>query len=210
MDTINLKDTVKCWVELYSDNLYSWALHKTSSKETAEDLVQETFKAAVQSFGKFEGRNNPKTWLFSILNHIINDHHRSNFRKPILNDNSFFQTFFDSNDHWNPDEIPKRWPDETEHLLDDAEFQKAFEYCLRKLHEGWFSAIQLKYLEEKNGELICQELGITPTNFWQILHRAKLQLRKPGNKLVQKIGSMTFDVGNYIRLKTNELSYLNP
>jgi RNA polymerase sigma-70 factor (ECF subfamily) len=33
-------------------------------------------------------------------------------------------------------------------------------------------------MEEKKGELICQELGITDTNFWQILHRAKLQLRK--------------------------------
>jgi RNA polymerase sigma-70 factor (ECF subfamily) len=30
----------------------------------------------------------------------------------------------------------------------------------------------------KKGEEICQELGITPTNFWQIMHRAKLQLRE--------------------------------
>jgi DNA-directed RNA polymerase specialized sigma24 family protein len=29
----------------------------------------------------------------------------------------------------------------------------------------------------KNGDEICQELDITPTNFWQIVHRAKLQLR---------------------------------
>jgi len=30
----------------------------------------------------------------------------------------------------------------------------------------------------KKGDLICQELDIAPTNFWQILYRAKLQLRK--------------------------------
>lgn len=177
-DTTNLKDTIKCWVELYSDNLYSWALHKTSSKETAEDLVQETFMAAVQSFGKFEGKSSPKTWLFAILNNKINDHHRNNFRKPTINDNSFLQVFFDQHDNWKPEETPKQWDEEAGNLFDDAEFQKAFEYCLGKLPESWFSAVQLKYLEEKNGELICQELGITPTNFWQILHRAKLQLRK--------------------------------
>ncbi|MCK5276978.1 MAG: RNA polymerase subunit sigma, partial [Cyclobacteriaceae bacterium] len=39
------------------------------------------------------------------------------------------------------------------------------------------SAIHLKYLEEKDGKEICQELGITSSNYWQILHRAKLQLR---------------------------------
>ena len=47
-----------------------------------------------------------------------------------------------------------------------------------ELPTSWFAAINLKYLEEKKGEIICQELQITPTNFWQILHRAKLQLRK--------------------------------
>jgi len=178
MDTANLKDTVKCWVELYSDNLYSWALHKTSSKEIAEDLVQETFMAAVQSFEKFEGKSNPKTWLFAILNNKINDHHRNNFRKPTVYDNSILNVFFDQNNNWKPEERPTQWDDETANLFDDPEFQDVFEYCLGKLPGNWFSAVQLKYLDEKNGELICQELGISPTNFWQILHRAKLQLRK--------------------------------
>jgi RNA polymerase sigma-70 factor (TIGR02943 family) len=178
MDTTNVKDTIKCWVELYSDNLYSWALHKTSSKETAEDLVQETFMAAVQSFGKYEGKSNSKTWLFAILNNKINDHYRTSFRKPIQSDSAFLQTFFDSNDNWKSEETPKKWGYEEGNLFDDPDFQKALEYCMGKLPENWFSAVQLKYLEEKNGELICQELGISPTNFWQILHRAKLQLRK--------------------------------
>ncbi len=65
MDTKYPTAPIKCWVEMYSDNMFSWALHKTSSKETSEDLVQETFLAAVQSFDKFKGDSNPKTWLFS-------------------------------------------------------------------------------------------------------------------------------------------------
>ena len=35
----------------------------------------------------------------------------------------------------------------------------------------------MKYLKEKDSALICQELGITATNYWQQLHRAKLKLR---------------------------------
>ena len=47
-----------------------------------------------------------------------------------------------------------------------------------QLPSHWNAAMKLKYLEDKKGELICQELEITPSNFWQVLHRAKLQLRK--------------------------------
>jgi len=31
---------------------------------------------------------------------------------------------------------------------------------------------------DMESEEICQELEITPTNYWQIMHRAKLQLRE--------------------------------
>lgn len=177
-DTTNPTATITCWVEMYSDSMYSWAFHKTSSKETAEDLVQETFLAAVKAFDKFEGRSNPKTWLFGILNNKIIDHYRNNFRKPTVSDTSILEKIFDKNEDWKPGERPQYWGDETDHLLDDADFQRTLTGCMEKLPEGWFSTIQLKYLEEKTGELICQELQITPTNFWQILHRAKLQLRK--------------------------------
>ncbi|MBK7431694.1 MAG: sigma-70 family RNA polymerase sigma factor [Bacteroidetes bacterium] len=178
MDTSKPAATIKCWVELYSDSMYSWALHKTSNKEMAEDLVQDTFMAALQSINNFKGESNPKTWLFAILKNKINDHYRRSFRNPIISDISIFETLFDSNDQWKDEHRPQRWADETGHLLDNDEFQQILQNCMKKLPGNWFSAIQLKFMEEKNSELICQELEITPTNFWQILHRAKLKLRK--------------------------------
>jgi len=39
------------------------------------------------------------------------------------------------------------------------------------------ACIRLKFLDEKKGEQICQELGLSTTNYWQLIHRAKLQLR---------------------------------
>lgn len=178
MSATNPGEAIKSWVELYSDNLYSWALHKTSSKETAEDLVQDTFLAAVQSFNRFKGESSPKTWLFSILNNKINDHYRNRYRKPMVDGNEFIETLFDNDEEWKVDQRPQQWAENTEHLLDNSDFQKTLQNCLENLPDNWYSAIQLKFIEEKNGEHICQELGITNTNFWQILHRAKLQLRK--------------------------------
>ncbi len=177
---------VKHWVQLYSDSMYSRAFYKTKSKETAEDLVQDSFLVAFQSFANFEGKSNPKTWLFAILNNKISDYYRKHFRDPAVSEQrrsehasySLFDTLFDNNEQWVKEQRPHGWPHDAENVLDDEAFNKVLQLCMEKLPATWFYAIQLKYLEEKKGTLICQELQITPTKFWQILHRSKLQLRK--------------------------------
>ena len=71
VNTKTKRNEVSAWVNSYGDNLYTHAYFKTSSKEIAEDLVQETFVAAFQSYDKFKRESNPKTWLFSILKNKI-------------------------------------------------------------------------------------------------------------------------------------------
>ena len=185
MNKVDNSVIFRSWVEDWSDKIYSWALYKTNSKENAEDLVQETFMAAFQSVEKFKEESSPKTWLFGILNNKIADHFRKVYRQPVVNESDrnseggkdFLNTFFDANDSWIKEQRPKQWGEDS-HLLDNPEFVKTLGECMNELPSKWFAAINLKYLEEKKGEQICQELEITPTNFWQILHRAKLQLRK--------------------------------
>lgn len=184
MDISQPVSIIKCWVDLYTDKMYSWALHKTGSKEIAEDLVQDTFLVAFQSISKYEGKSKPETWLFAILNNKVADHFRKAYRNPIItetdngNSDAFSDIFFDTEGSWKKEQRPVAWEDADTHLLDDAGFINVLQNCMGKLPASWMAAMQLKYLEEKKGELICQELGIAPTNFWQVLHRAKLQLRK--------------------------------
>lgn len=174
------------WVSLYADDLYRWALHKTSDKETAEDIVQETFLAAFKSIDKFKGKSQPKTWLFSIMKNKIMDYHRKKYRETTINQSKLsngsdgadiLENFFDQNGTWKPENNPANWHDMEDHLLDDDDFNEVLGNCMKKLPSNWFSAMSMKYLEEKEGKIICQELGITPSNFWQILHRAKVQLK---------------------------------
>lgn len=178
MDRNNATGSVKCWVELYADSMYTWALHKTGSKEVAEDLVQDTFLVAVQSFQKFEEKSNPKTWLFAILNNKISDHYRTKLRAGSVFLPETITDPFDDEGRWKSDEKPHTWPEEGTHLLDDGDFLRVLDLCMKGLPDTWYSVLQLKYLDENSGEQICQELGISPTNFWQLLHRAKLKLRK--------------------------------
>jgi RNA polymerase sigma-70 factor (ECF subfamily) len=165
------------WVNEFTNELYKWAYYKTSSVETAEDLVQETFLVAAQKMDSFKGDSSPKTWLFAILNHKIIDHYRKSIHKPVAMEVNTISTYFDEDGSWQQKKQPKDWQDEENHLLDDDEFQQILQKCLDALPEKWNTCVKLKYLTEKSGEDICQELGIAPTNFWQIVHRAKLQLR---------------------------------
>ncbi|KAA2242549.1 sigma-70 family RNA polymerase sigma factor [Chitinophaga agrisoli] len=166
------------WVQLYAESMFAWAHYKTADKALAEDLVQDSFLAALQSFDKFKQESSPKTWLFSILNHKIIDHFRKEFRNPVQNEaESGLSFFFNSDGEWYKDRRPQEWPAADTQLLDNPDFRKILEHCMHLLPGSWLAAVSLKYLEQKDGKEICKDLQITPSNFWQILHRAKLQLR---------------------------------
>lgn len=175
------------WVENYTDELFKWALYKLPSRETAEDAVQETFMAAYQSWDKFNGESSPKTWLYAILNNKIKDYFRKEIRNIVVTESrllpqneerSFLDIFFDENGTWKKEMRPHHWESDEESLLDNGAFTRVLHDCLNKLPELWNKVVILKYLEEKKGNDICKETELSPTNYWQILYRARLQLRE--------------------------------
>src|SRR6056297_4090964 len=164
------------WVNEFTGELYNWAYYKTSSVETAEDLVQDTFLAAAEKINNFKGDSTPKTWLFAILNHKIIDYYRKKINQTTSIDDNPTHAFFDLHGSWKKENRPAKWHvDDDEHLLDNQKFRSILEKCLDALPENWNLSVKLKYLSGKKGEEICQELGISVTNYWQIIHRAKLQ-----------------------------------
>lgn len=175
----NINEVITEWVNLYSDKLYSWALHKTSNKEIAEDLVQDTFLAAFKGINSFKEESTPKTWLFRILNNKIIDYYRKkrNFNHISIDEKDSIKNtdnLFDENGRW--DALPSFIHQNDEHLLDNPDFNCVLKKCINALPEKWRFAIQYKYIFNKNAEEICKELNITTSNYWQMIHRAKLQL----------------------------------
>lgn len=167
---------VVSWVKLHTKSLFSYALTKVLQKEVAEDLVQDTFMAACQSFDKYKGNSNIKTWLFSILKHKIADYYRLKYKQHTGVSTDAGTGFFDENEGWKKEYFPHDWHNETD-LLEDPEFAKAFTNCLENLPQKWLAVVQSKYLYENDTKIVCSQLEISSSNFWQIIHRAKLQLR---------------------------------
>jgi len=180
----NSKSVLEQWVNQFSDELYSWAFFKTSSKEVAEDLVQDTFLAAFHKIDSFQGKSQPKTWLFSILNNKVIDHYRlsarttkKNFSLTENSGNDLTDGIFNMYGCWNSNEVKSLWGQDEE-LLDNPDFNAIMEECMDDLPQKWKLAVTSKYLTEKKAETICQELEITASNYWQIVHRSKLLLKK--------------------------------
>jgi RNA polymerase sigma-70 factor (ECF subfamily) len=166
------------WVDLHTDELFSWASYKVSNDELAKDLVQDTFLAAAEKLDSFKGDSTPKTWLFSILNYKIIDHYRKKVKEPVKMEEDTLISFFNEDNEWKKDNRPNDWNADEQHLLDDDNFQQILKQCMDALPDKWSTIMKLKYLTGNKGEEICQELGISTTNFWQIMHRARLNLRE--------------------------------
>ena len=174
---------VSGWVQQYADSLYQTALYKTHQTEIAEDLVQETFLAALQNIEKYEGKASPKTWLSSILKNKIADFFREHYRNKqyisnenITDESLSFDHYFDENGRWKPHKSPTVWND-SDKALDQMAFQQVMHTCIAKLPTKWQGILKDKYLEDAASDSICEENAISKSNFWQIMHRAKLRLR---------------------------------
>jgi RNA polymerase sigma-70 factor (ECF subfamily) len=164
-------------VNQHLTEMVKWASLRVSDKELAKDLVQDTFVAAFQQWEKFEGKSAPKTWLMSILKNKISDHYRKAYARPTfsLEENPHFH----KEGNWEERMMPREWAIENEEeLLDKPGFLHVMGQCMEKLSQVFQQVMKARYLDGLEAAQICQELGISQTNYWQMIHRSKLQMRK--------------------------------
>jgi len=171
------------WIDQYSDELLQWAEYRLGDRDLAQDMVQETFIAAYENFDQFKGDAKPKTWLSRILRNKIIDHFRSAYYKRNIfegqpkEDEGPETSLFDRTGHWKKAEFTSGWEDE-ENLMDRDDFQDLFKSCMGNLPQAWRDILAAKYFAQEKGEEISQEFEISTSNYWQIVHRAKLALKK--------------------------------
>jgi RNA polymerase sigma-70 factor (TIGR02943 family) len=172
------------WVELYADYLYNFAYYRVNDEEQAQDLVQDTFLSALKARDSYKAQASEKTWLVSILKNKIIDHYKkasTRNESPLqlsVYEAPSYDYFFDKQKmgNWQKESLPKDWAI-NENNYDTKEFYKTLESCLKVLPEKWKGVFTMSLLEETDSKLICKELEISSSNFWVIIHRAKLQIR---------------------------------
>jgi RNA polymerase sigma-70 factor (ECF subfamily) len=147
----------------------------------AEDAVSETLLAALSRPQAFEQRSQLKTWLVGILKHKVIDILRERRREVAMRDDEG-----DGNDEldalmFKPDghyvNMPAEWGD-PQRSLDSKQFIRVLEACTEKLPPAMGRVFLMREWLELSVDDICKELGLTATNLYVQLHRARLRLRE--------------------------------
>jgi len=173
------------WVEEYGDVLFGFAAARVRNRAIAQDLVQETFLAAIKASERFAGRSSERSWLFGILRNKLADYYRLQNREiaiidletPLPEEQGAFGTSGLGKDGWVMKLAPKAWetPDGT---LVSKEFQDVLKSCLSRLPDKVAQVFMLREIEGVPSEEICKDLGVSANNLWVMLHRARMGLRR--------------------------------
>ncbi len=173
------------WVEKYGDVLFGFAAMRVRDHAIAQDLVQETFLAAIKAREQFGGLSSERAWLFGILRNKLADYYRLQSREvqyadlevPFPEEQGAFAASGLGKDGWVKAVAPRAWETPDEQLV-SKEFQEVLKGCLSRLPEKVAQAFLLREVDGVPSEEICKDLGVSPNNLWVMLHRARMGLRR--------------------------------
>jgi len=167
------------WIDNYADYLYNFTISRVNNSDLAKDLVQETFLAGLKSVKNFQGKATERTWLVSILKRKIIDHYRKiNSKKGQAEVRMDFYDDGENKGSWLEERVPQNWDNSSEKQIEREELRNQLEACIDTLPEKYAMVFRMKTVQEFETEEICKELGITSSNLWVMIHRARTQLRK--------------------------------
>ena len=172
------------WVEEYADYLFGFAYSRLNDSHKAEDVLQETYLAAVKSVDKYDGRVPIKFWLRGIMKNKIVDSIKKDLRElneseldsfPELNTKIFKRSGIFSRK-------VESWDFDPSQSFEKEEFWQIFSKCLEKLNDPLRSIYMLKEIDGMKTEEICKEFSISQANLWVITHRVRKQMKRCLNK----------------------------
>lgn len=180
MEKQAIKANPQQWLAKYGDQLYQYTLPRVNDSAIAEDLVQETFLSALKGLPGFKGEASEKNWLFTILKNKIIDYYRkkSKEREVIATPDlkGADDDWFNDEGSWAENRMPKDWQ-VADNPVERKEIQKIVNWCKDHLKALQQDVFTLKYMEDMESVEICKVLNISSSNYWVLIHRARLQMR---------------------------------
>ena len=165
------------WLDVYGDDLYRFAFSRLRDSDAAEEVVQDTFVSALKNVKQFSGAGSERGWLLGILKNKIIDVFRKRQRDPIHvdeNTGDISGMLFTEKGFWRKE--MKAVIKQSLDSLETKEFWAILKKCLSALPPRQADVFTLRTMDDQSAESICKELEISATNYWVILHRARLQL----------------------------------
>lgn len=157
----------------YMNQLYAAAMRYTKNPEDAQDLVQDTYIKAYNSFHQFEPGTNLKAWLYRVLTTTFINNYRKDQRRPQTSDSEL--------EDWQLAEASSHTSDQgksTEDVvlenLPDSDIKNA----LAQIPEEFRMVVYLADVEGFSYKEIAEIVDVPTGTVMSRLHRGRKQLRE--------------------------------
>lgn len=160
--------------------LLRFALLQLRDQALAEDVVQDALIAVLEKPDSFAGQSSLRTYVTAIMKYKIIDALRAGQRTRQFeghdeqSDDDLIDALFTADGHAR--EMPQAWSDPVA-TVQQQDFFRVLEICLEKLPAKTARIFMMREWLELETEEICKELGISSSNAWVMLYRARLHLR---------------------------------
>jgi len=161
--------------------LLRFATLQLRNESMAEDVVQDALMAVLEKPERFAGQSSLRTYVTGIMKYKIIDVLRASKRTRQIettddqSEDDVIDALFKANGH--TQEIPRAWG-EPEATLEQKDFFRVMEICLEKLPARTARIFMMREWLELETDEICKELGISASNAWVMLYRARVRLRE--------------------------------
>ena len=178
-------------IDRYATAMLRLAMVYVRAWAVAEEVVQETWLAVLESLGRFEGRSSLKTWMFRILTNCAKTRARREGRsipfssladidtdnaEHAVNPDRFLPADHQWSGHWIS--FPSNWQEMPEERLLSRETRARINRAIEALPPNQREIITLRYIEGWTSEETCALLGISEVNQRVLLHRARSKVRR--------------------------------
>lgn len=162
-----------------------------SDLAAAEEVVQDTWLAVLESLHRFEGRSSLKTWLYAILTNKaktrgVRDSRslpfsalgkaRLSWEEPAVDPGRFLPEGQEWAGSWA--EKPRPWERSLETEALSTELLARVQAAIENLPETQQTVIVLRDVEGWTSAEVCNILGVSETNQRVLLHRARSKVRR--------------------------------
>ena len=166
------------------------AMGYVANREVAEEVVQDTWMAVIQSLNRFEGRSSLRTWICGILIHKAKDRGVREKRHTTFSDLKSYDddhdeavdpSHFQQSGEWaGPWTFPSQpWDDRTpETLLVSKQAVDCMQRAIDALPVILKEVLILRDADGVKTQDVCKKLNISETNLYVRLHRARERVRE--------------------------------
>jgi RNA polymerase sigma-70 factor, ECF subfamily len=172
------------WLDLHGDVLYRFAHRYVANAALAEDLVQDTFLAALSARASFAGAASEQSWFIGILKNKIKGHFRRQAREVPLDQPSAaaatdpdFVPAGPDRGTWYPARRPTKWMIDPDDPSEREEFWAYLQLCLRGLDAQHARLFVLREMHDTDRDELCQLSGLSESGLRVTLFRARQRLR---------------------------------